>query len=219
MRSAVGSLSLATLWALAGCAAQPAPPPMAAPSLASELSPLSRAKATLAIGSFDKARGGIESLQSSDEAVLKAAIRKKYGGTFHFSPRLSSAFLGKINLIVIGVAAGDTTEITPLNAREQEYLLEFVKHGGSAVLFADNPAGRAKELDTFYPGWLNALGYATDLAHFPGSGASAAAYLPAGTIDSGSGPVVAFSDSSLMLDYLRTKDDQIAILNAIGLAQ
>lgn len=84
---------------------------------------------------------------------------------------------------------------------------------------ANGPAGNAQQLDTDYPGWLSTLGSALDLADFPGSGQSAAAYLPSGTLGSSSGPVVFFSDSSLMLDGVRTANDQIAILNALSLAR
>ena len=213
---------------------------------------------TLVVGSFSSARGGIESLESSDVAGLRAAIKHMFHPKFRYTAKLTKKFLGPSNVMVIGVAHSISGAIVPLSSKEQAALLSFAKRGGAVVIFADNsdfqdadnsllapfglsatgkltgdqtatwvdfsnnpvasgPAGTSQQLDTYYPGWFNGLGSAQDIADLPGSGPAAAALLPAGTLGAQSGPVVFFSDSSLMLDGTRTKNDQIAILNALAL--
>jgi len=213
---------------------------------------------SLVIGSFNPARGGIESLKSSEVAGLRAAIKHMFHPEFRYTAKVTKKFLGKVNVMVIGVAYSIAGEISPLSSKEQIALLSFAQHGGAVVVFADNsdfqaadnsvlapfglsatgkldgnqtatlvnfsnnpiakgPAGSAQQLDTYYSGWFNGLGSAVDIADLPGSGQAAAALLPAGALGAQSGPVVFFSDSSLMLDGTRTKNDQIAILNALAL--
>ena len=212
----------------------------------------------LVIGSFNPARGGIESLKSSEVAGLRAAINHMFHPEFRYTAKLTKKFLAKVNVMVIGVAYAISGSITPLSSKEQAALLTFAKHGGTVIIFADNsdfqdadnsvlaafglsatgklegdqtatwvnfsnnpiakgPAGTSQQLDTYYPGWFNGLGSAQDIADLPGSGPAAAALLPTGALGAQSGPVVFFSDSSLMLDGTRTMNDQIAILNALAL--
>lgn len=249
------ALSL-VLTALSACAQIAGPP--GAPEAGGQNAP-STSRGTLTIGSFNPARGGIESLKASDVAGLHAAIKKTFHPRFSYAGKLTAKFLGGVNVAMIGVASAVSTEIKPLSSKEQSALVAFAKHGGTVIIFADNSdfqsaddsvlapfglassgkldgdqtatwvgnvsqnplasgaAGTARQLDTYYPGWLSSLGSALDLADLPGSGEPAAAYFPAGALGSRSGPVVFFADSSLMLDGTRTKDDQIAILNAIAL--
>jgi hypothetical protein len=214
---------------------------------------------TLSIGSLDSTRGGIESLQSSTEATMVAAIKKHFPGSkLHFTDTLTAKFLGSLNLIVIGVAYSENQGITPLSPQEQTALVNFVKAGGTATLFADNdiqfqaasdsilnpfglsstgyisgnqaakfvhpkhnpimsgPEGTAKALNTWWPAWFNNLGSSIELAKLTSNGQPAAAYFPSGALRAGSGAVVFFSDS-ILIDQFRTRDDQIAILNAFAL--
>jgi hypothetical protein len=98
-----------------------------------------RTLASLSVGGFAKTRGGLESLASTSESLLKKAIRTGFPhSTFHFSNRLTTKLLQGVNVVILGVAEADMTGIAPLDAREQANLLHFVKGGGNAVIFADN---------------------------------------------------------------------------------
>jgi hypothetical protein len=224
-------------------------------------SQLPAALSGLSIGSFNLSRGGIESLQASDETGLRSGIKHLFPhSTFHYAGKLTPTFLSTIQVVVIGVASVINQPITPLTKREQSALLKFIKNGHSAVIFTDNdlqfeaastsiltpfglhstgvvtgdqpatfnpgpdpiesgPAGTASQLDTQYPGWFDVLGASQALATLSANGEPALTYFPAGAISSGSGAVVFFSDSSLMLDGVRTTNDQIAILNALSLTK
>jgi hypothetical protein len=93
----------------------------------------------LAIGGFDVARGGIESLGASDAAQLKAAILAAYPHSkIRLTKKLTVAFLTKVKVLVLGVAYGGTQGITPLSTAEQTALGNFVKGGGTALLYCDN---------------------------------------------------------------------------------
>jgi len=218
----------------------------------------------LSIGSFNLARGGLESLQygsPSMEKGLRHAILVTFPGTaFRFAPALTPAFLQSIKTLIIGVAAGGTTPITPLSSQEQANLINFVKGGGTAVLLADNDlqfqaasdsilnpfglsstgvvqgttatflnlatdpirkgiAGTAKQIDTSWPAWFSSIGTSTEVAQLAANGMPAASYFAAGALGSGSGAVVFFSDSSIMVDGLRTSNDRIALLNALALSK
>ena len=83
-----------TLWVLVACSAPVAP--MTVPSVTAPVNALPPAKKQLSIGSFDSARGGIESLQAADEKGLKAAIGSLYHATFHYAPKLTTTFLSKV---------------------------------------------------------------------------------------------------------------------------
>jgi hypothetical protein len=97
------------------------------------------ARQTLSVGGFNATRGGLESFQNSDLAILKAAIQSGFPGTkFHYRGQLTSTFLATVNVVVVGAASGNTTPITPLSTKEKAALLNFVKSGGTAIVFADN---------------------------------------------------------------------------------
>ena len=248
-------LAVLALGACASVATSAGVPAIAGASTAS--APLG----ALTIGSFNPARGGIESLKASDLAGLRAAIKKMFHPRFKYAGKLTAKFLGSVDVIVIGVAKTVSTEIKPLGSREQSALVGFARHGGTVIVFADNsdfqnaddsvlvpfglsstgkldgdqtatwvgnvsqnplasgPAGVSQQLDTYYPGWFSNLGSAQDLADLPVSGQPVAAYLAAGALGSGSGAVIFFADSSLMLDGTRSKNDETAILNALSLAR
>lgn len=216
---------------------------------------------SLAIGSFTVGRGGDDSLVNKDTAKLRKAIRSVLpGSTFNATKTLTKAFLAKVHVLVVGAAYAPHQGITPLSAAEQKAVVNFVKAGGSALLFCDNdtqfgtasnsfaspfglattgtladaqtatylnvgnnplqsgPFGTAAQFDTSWPGWFSTLGSATPLAQLAANGQAEIAYLPAGSLGAGSGTVVFFADTTALLDSLRTRDDQIAILNALGLA-
>lgn len=79
------------------------------------------------------------------------------------------------------------------------------------------PSGTATAFDTAYPGAFSQTGTGTVLATLPG-GAPAIVLFPPGALGSGSGAVVAFSDSDALLDASRTANDLTIILNALALA-
>lgn len=118
------------------------------------------ARASMIIGGFDLSRGGFESIaNSSFESGLRSAITTSFpGALFSSSPTLTAQYLSTVNVLLLGVAAGDFTAIAPLTADEQTALLNFVNNGGTAVLFADNsdfdlnghaPAANASFLSPF----------------------------------------------------------------------
>ena len=81
----------------------------------------------------------MESFRSSSETGLVAAIKAAFPQTrFKLHANLTRKYLETVDVVVIGVAEGGETEITPLTAKEQSALRAFVRHGGAAVLFCDN---------------------------------------------------------------------------------
>lgn len=81
------------------------------------------------------------------------------------------------------------------------------------------PAGTATGLDTSWPAWFNKLGTSVELAKLSANGMPALAYTAPGKFSAGSGAVVFFADSSLMVDGIRTSNDRIALLNALALTK
>ena len=82
---------------------------------------------------------------------------------------------------------------------------------------ATGPAGTISQLDTFFPGWFVKLGRAQTLGALVANSQPGVAWLPAGSLAVGSGYVVMFSDSSMLLDGTRTAEDTTGILNALAL--
>jgi hypothetical protein len=123
--------------ALAACAG-PAGSPPTAPLSATAASSTRNVPKSMVIGSFNPARGGIESLKSPDVAGLNAAIASMFHPKFRYTGKLTPKFLHGVNVMVIGVAAAVSGEIKPLSAKEQSALLNFAKRGGTVVVFADN---------------------------------------------------------------------------------
>jgi hypothetical protein len=81
---------------------------------------------------------------------------------------------------------------------------------------ASGPAGTINQLESYYPGWFSKLGASTLLGTLPANNEPGLAYLPAGSLGAGSGDVIFFADSSLLLDGTRTSDDTTGILNALA---
>lgn len=103
------------------------------------LSAISSAQSTKAvvIGGFDSTRGGFESLENNTQ--LYQAIATAYPrATFKYSSVITSEFLSQVNVVILGVAAGNETAISPLTAAEQSALSSFVRAGGTALIFTDN---------------------------------------------------------------------------------
>jgi hypothetical protein len=93
--------------------------------------------ASLTVGGFNEARGGEESI--NENPGLQNLITTQFPGTiFSSSAELTPAYLSTINALIIGVAVSCGEEIKPLSVAEQTALLNFVKAGGTALLFGDN---------------------------------------------------------------------------------
>ena len=92
---------------------------------------------SIAVGGFDVARGGAESITT--DAPLQSAISAAFpGATFSGTSTLTPGYLASINGLIIGVGTGNTTATAPLSSAEQAALVNFVKGGGNALLFTDN---------------------------------------------------------------------------------
>jgi hypothetical protein len=95
--------------------------------------------ASLSIGGFNGARGGIESLKGGQTTMLVSAIKGAFKGVkFHFAKTLTPKFLSKVNVVILGAGYAGMQEVAPLSAKEQAALVAFVKSGGAALLFCDN---------------------------------------------------------------------------------
>ena len=89
------------------------------------------------VAGFNSARGGFESFQ--ENTGLANDISTAFPGTtFTYSSTLTPSFLSGANVVVLGVAVNDELAITPLSSSEQSALFNFVKNGGTAIIFADN---------------------------------------------------------------------------------
>jgi hypothetical protein len=82
------------------------------------------------------------------------------------------------------------------------------------------PAGTATGFDTYYPGWFSNLGSATEIAVLTANNKPSLAYLPPGSLGTGSGAVVFFSDSNCIevgSGGITSVNDNILILNSLAL--
>jgi hypothetical protein len=92
---------------------------------------------TLVIGGFTGARGGGGSVVANP--ALQTLILNQYpGATFSSASTLTSSYLSTVTDLMISVAVTNSSAITPLSAAEQTALVNFVKAGGTALLFTDN---------------------------------------------------------------------------------
>jgi hypothetical protein len=92
---------------------------------------------SLVVGGFNSKRGGEESIATN--TYLQNVITTQFPGTtFSTSAKLTPAYLGTVNAVIVGVATSETSEIKPLTKAEQTALVNFVKAGGTALLFGDN---------------------------------------------------------------------------------
>ncbi len=158
----------------------------------------------LAIGVANQSSTPITPLTKSEQSALLGFVKSGHTLVMFTDNDLefqasSNSMLAPFGLHSTGVISGESTA-TFLGANPIQ----------------TGPAGTAQQLETFYPGWYDALGNSVDLANLS-NGEPALAYFAAGSISHGSGPVALFSDSSLMLDGQRTTNDQIAVLNALAL--
>lgn len=79
--------------------------------------------------------------------------------------------------------------------------------------------GMVSSYDTGWPGWYNNLGsYAIGLATLDANGQTSLAVIPPGAINSGSGTVVLFSDSTYLFDGYWDSAMQALTLNAVACA-
>ena len=97
------------------------------------------------IGGFDTSRSGDASFSSGSRfSLARAGILNNFSATsFTGFSTLTISNLMTVDVLVIGVATTTTTDVPPLSTNEQTAMYEFVKNGGTAVLFTDN--------DTFAP--------------------------------------------------------------------
>ncbi len=94
----------------------------------------------LALGGFDLARGGSNSLADGTQAAaIRGSITSAYpAATFTSTATLTAEYLASIDVLVLWSASDATTGITPLSAAEQSALRAFVEMGGTAILLVDN---------------------------------------------------------------------------------
>ncbi len=100
------------------------------------VAPFARAD-SLIVGGFDSARAGSFSL-TSDTSLEDEITGQFPDSTFTSTTTLTSSYLDTVNALIIVVATGCCSAITPLSASEQAALLGFVEDGGTALLFTDN---------------------------------------------------------------------------------
>jgi hypothetical protein len=91
----------------------------------------------LNVGGFNATRGGGGSIDNN--VPLRNLILSQYpGSTFSSTSTLTPAYLSTVNRLIISVGIAATKAIAPLSSAEQSALVDFVKGGGTALLFCDN---------------------------------------------------------------------------------
>jgi len=92
------------------------------------------------IGGFDTSRAGLASFTSgSGFTQARSGLFNHFPATiFTDFPLLTRSNLLSVDVLVIGVATAGRSDASPLSTNEQGALWEFIKEGGSAVLFTDN---------------------------------------------------------------------------------
>ncbi len=152
---------------------------------------------------------GIKPLSKAEQSALRAFVDA--GG--------SAALFTDNDTFVTNAPAINASLLTPFGVTATGTLdgnqAITLKSGTNPV--ASGPAGTIGQLDTFFPGWLSKFGKSKDLGTFTANSQPGLAWLPAGVLETGSGPVVMFADSSLLLDGTRTAEDTTGILNAFAL--
>lgn len=128
------------------------------------------------------------SYAQSGGTVLIFADNSSFNGN---APEANASLLSPFNLAVDGTLSGSQTA-------------SFLTGTGT--------------LDTYFPTDFTALDGSTELAKYDSDGSPAATWFPQGTLSSGSGPVFAFGDSSMMLNSYITANDAAAIVTALKLA-
>jgi hypothetical protein len=125
-----------------------------------------RAQGGWVVGSFNEARGGVDSLDDPTQAAQKSLISLLHPEvTFSSTSTLTSAYLSSVNTMVIGDGFDASHTITALSTTEQSALFQFVSNGGNLVVFTENnnydlvngDASRASLLSPFglaTTGWI-----------------------------------------------------------------
>jgi hypothetical protein len=92
------------------------------------------------IAGFDNSRSGDASFSSGSRfSLARAGVLNNFPATsFTGFPTLTKSNLLPVDVLVIGVATTTTSDVPPLSTNEQTALYEFVKNGGTVVLFTDN---------------------------------------------------------------------------------
>lgn len=135
-------------------------------SLVSLVAVVHRAQGAWVVGSFNVARGGIDSLDDPGQADQKALILFLHPEvTFSSTSTLSSAYLSTVNTMVLSGGFDASHTIAALSAAEQSALFQFVSNGGNLAVFTENSnydlvngaASRASLLSPFglaTTGWI-----------------------------------------------------------------
>ncbi len=100
---------------------------------------LQPAAASVIVGGWDLARGGVESMRDAPEfAAARAGIQlNSPGAIFTATNELTDAYLSTINVLVIGAQNSNSTVTTPLSASEQAALFNFVVAGGNVGIITE----------------------------------------------------------------------------------
>ncbi len=94
----------------------------------------------IAIGGFDAARGDALSIQDGIYLdTLRSAIQDAFPtATITTSQYLTSDYLAGVDVVLLSSIRNGSEPIVPLTTDERGALIDFVKGGGTAILFADN---------------------------------------------------------------------------------
>jgi len=142
------------------------------------------ANAGLIIGGFDFTRGGFESIaDSSSMSDLRTAIQNQFPGTtFSSSDTLTASYLDTVEVLMLGVATGNFSAITPLTTAEQTALLDFVDAGGEAIIFTDNDSFDPNNADNANNSLVSPFGLSVggDLTGPNNDGSQSGTYLSGG---------------------------------------
>ncbi|MBX3744556.1 MAG: hypothetical protein KF833_04545 [Verrucomicrobiae bacterium] len=97
-------------------------------------------KSSLVVGGFTSQRAGSYSfIEGAYYSQARAAVAARFPNvTFEGFTTMDASSLVVVDILIIGSAADRQGAIEPLSEDEQGAVMEFVRHGGSAVVFADN---------------------------------------------------------------------------------
>ncbi len=139
---------------------------------ARDLSTIAWVDPGLRIAGFDLERGGWSSIESAKLAGAMAALEGHFLNVWPTTAsRLDNGLLhDEVDVVLLGsVKNGANVGISQLDADEQNALLEYVEHGGCAILLADNGAFAAANASLLDPFGLSVTGSKTGAV--AGSGA------------------------------------------------
>lgn len=97
-------------------------------------------KLSLVVGGFTSERAGSYSfVEGAYYSQARASVLNRNPNvTFEGFATLEGSGLGEVDILVIGSATERQGATQPLSVDEQAAVLEFVRNGGSAIVFADN---------------------------------------------------------------------------------